>query len=96
MASGPTTREIQEFAKECVERAPEGVGKEIKDGLISQIDKLGAGAGLADGGEVEKKVGKVREGNVWIEDAKKWKAGLKKSEPARLVVSLDTFRVKTE
>lgn len=93
MASGPTTREIQKFAKDCVEQAPEGVSKEIKDGLLAQIDALGAG--LADA-VPEKKVGKVQKGNVWIEDAKAWKAGLKKSEPARPVVPLDTFRVKTE
>ncbi|KAL7413771.1 Metalloenzyme, LuxS/M16 peptidase-like protein [Mrakia frigida] len=90
MASNPPpgVGQIQAFANECIEQAGESVDKAVKEDLLKRIKELGVDEG-------EKKVGVLKEGNVLIEgDVREWKRSLEKTEPARPIVALDTFRIK--
>lgn len=87
LATQPAPSAVQSFFRAALAAAPETVAPTIKDELSKAIDALDAGKAR------EKKAPVWDERNVLIENVKEWKSGLAKTQPARPVVPLDTFRI---
>lgn len=86
LSSPPAPSAVQTFFREALAAAPESVGAEAKEAITKAIDALDAGKAR------EKKAPVWDEHNTKIDDIKLWKHGLAKTEPAKPVVPLDTFR----